>query len=313
MSTDCHDGGCPVRPDDGVSQASAYLRLLLAQPGDYRTAWERHVEPGDRAGISYTGVAGVLRAAGTVSDPHLVARQSLEGTALAAEHLELFVSAFGIAERQARRLRDLHRGSGAVRVLEGAASGQLPLVPPGPARYETIALHETHTLGPDGRPAEHQTIQTIRALIEGLDRYPYQFDTDQLVVDVVRGGVLDHGRYRINDRFHAVDILLGPPLHQGESTLLHLRTTFAYRDPPAPHVRRAVRRSVQDLTLWVRFHPRRVPRRVWQARWDLADPSVLLSRHEVDLDPELSVRARFGPVERTIVGFAWEWERSPAD
>ena len=298
-----------MRPDDAVKQASAYLRLLLARPGDYRTAWERHVEPGEAGGISYAGVAGVLRAARPATDSDRVARQSLEGTALAAEHLELFVEAFGIGSRHAQRLRKLHGGSGAVRVLDSAGrTEQLPVVPPGPARYETIALHETHTIGPDGRPAEHETIQTIRALVDGLDRYPYLFDTDQLAVDVVRGGRLDPGMYRINDRFHGVDLMLEPPLGRGESTLLHLRTTFAYRRPPPPLLRRGVRRSVEDLTIWVRFHPRRVPRRVWQARWEVDEPTRLLARHQVELDSELSVRARFGPVRAALLGFSWDWD-----
>jgi hypothetical protein len=69
-----------------------------------------------------------------------------------------------------------------------------------------------------------------------------------------------------------------------------------------------VLRSTEDLTIWVRFHPTRVPARVWSARWDSIDDSHIIDRQPAELDSELSVHVRFGRVEKSIVGFYWEWE-----
>jgi len=290
--------------DDRVTQTCAYLRMLLIRPGEYRAAWQRrgnHVAPDE---IDYLAVARVL------GDDALAetARQALEGGTLAEETLERFISAFGFRRRQADRLRDLMRGSPAVRVVTGDVQAPAELSEAtGPPPYDTLSLHESHVLGPDGLPAEHQTIQVIRSTVDGLGSLPYRFDTDQLVVEMVRGGRVGNRVYRLMDTLYAVDILLTHPLALGETALLQYRTTFFYRSPPPPEFRRGVLGVTKDLTIWVTFHPHRQPRHIWLARWDALDHARVIEQEEVTLDDELSVHCRFDTVERTIVGFYWQW------
>ena len=294
--------------DDRASQACAYLRMLLAGPGDYRARWEKQVDRSVPGELSYPAVAAVLTESATLPDAEQLVATVLDGHALTLPELELFVEAFAIRSRHAHRMRELLRGSPAVRVLSGGAcvedlsrAGRTP-------GHETLSLHELHTVGADGRPVEHETIQVVKATVDGLESYPYRFDTDELVVDVVRGGRVGEHLYRVDDYLYGIDILLDRPLNTGETALLQFHTTFAYRCDPPPELRRGVLRQVSDLTIWVRFHAARVPVRVWQARWDRLDQARVIEQQEAELDSELSVHARFGPVEGAIVGFWWEWD-----
>jgi hypothetical protein len=295
---------------DRIQQTCAYLRMLLLRPGEYRAAWERLAGPTPAEEIDYPAVAEVLTRANGSADPDLVGtvRAALEGDAVTPETLDAFVSAFGVGRRHADRLADLMRGSSAVKVINydvrvPAALGRLS----DPSRYETLALHELHVLGPDGKPAEHQTIQLVRSTVDGLESLPYRFDTDELVVEVVRGGQVGDV-YRLTDTLYAVDILLTHPLRRGETMLMQYRTNFRYRTRPQPEFRRGVLGSTRDLTMWVKFHKDRLPRRVWLGRWDAVDDAHVVHREQVELDDEQSVHWRFEAVERAIVGFYWEWD-----
>ena len=289
--------------------------MLLLRPGEYRKLWERaaaHAEPG---AVDYTGVARVLASPHDISpdvavttDQIETARAALEGTGLRQETLQSFVDAFTLNTGHAWRLLSLLRGSPAVRVI----SGEVQPTPEmralaAPAGHETLSLHELHILGPDGSPAEHQTIQVIKSTVDGLTSYPYRFDTNELAVEVVRGGSVGDRIYRIGDTLYGVDIVLNRPLARGETTLMQVRTTFFYRTPPAPEFRRGVLRTTKDATIWVKFHPDRVPARVWSARWDRVNHARVIAREEAELDDELSVHLRYDAIERAIVGFTWEW------
>jgi hypothetical protein len=304
-------------PGGGVAQTAAYLRMLLLRPGEYRGRWERRTTRPDPGGIDVPAVADVLGAL-TGSDPAVgnsavgnsadTVRRALDGTELDAPLLGRFIDAFGFDGRDAARLRELLRGSDSVRVITGEARGMSSeYLREGPPRHETLALHELHILGPDGSPAEHQTIQVVQSTVDGLEGYPYRFDTDELAVEVIRGGRVGDRIYRVNEALYAVDILLSRPLAAGEATLTQVRTTFFYKNPPAPEFRRGVLRRTDDVTLWVKFHPRRVPARVWLARWDGIDHARVVDRQLIELDDDLAVHSRFGPIERAVVGFHWEW------
>ena len=314
--------------EERVTQACAYLRMLLWRAGDYRAKWERYASIPDPAAVDEQAVAAVLLEASMLSGHHgwhpdsgsyplltrpspamvETVRRALSGIALRPDDLDALIRAFDISDRHAHRLRELLRGSPVVRMIY---DGVLPPAEvyrhAGPPHYDTLALHELHTVGPDGRPTEHETIQVIRSTVPLLESVPYRFDTDDLLVHMVRGGQVGRQVYRVDESIYGVDILLDQPLALGETTLLQYHTTFAYRTQPPPELRRGVLRTTEDLTIWVRFHPRRLPARVWVARWDRIDQAHIVKRQPAELDSELSVHARFGRVERSIVGFYWEW------
>jgi hypothetical protein len=285
--------------DDRVAQACAFLRMLLLRPGEYRARWERLTGPVAPERIDYAAVQRLIGA-----DP----APALDGEALSPELLERFVTEFSLSRRHAERLRGLMRGAPGVRVINGDLRAPAMVRRAADAsRHETLALHELHVLGPDGKPAEHQTIQLIRSTVDGLESLPYRFDTDELVVDVVRGGHVGEV-YQASDTLYAVDILLERALNRGETALVQLRTNFTYRAPPPPEFRRGVLGATRDLTMWVSFDPQRLPRRVWQATWDAVDHAQVIDRRLVEPDNELSVHCRFDVVERAVVGFYWEWD-----
>ena len=292
---------------DRSAQTGAYLRMLLARPGGPRSIWERYA-PGTRpAVIDPVAVGEVLRAhAPANAQTATLVREALNGDGVTPDTLDLFVDAFDLGPRHAGRLHNLLNGSNSVRVISGTELVDLPRQVAAP-NYDTIALHEMHTLGPDGVPAEHQTIQVIKSTVDSLETYPYRFDTDELAVEVVRGGHVGDV-YRISPSLYGVDIVLDQPLPAGETALMHYRTTFGYRTPPPPEFRRGVLGTTTDVTLWVQFHPGRLPARVWLGRWDRLDHATILDEQEVELDAEFSVQARYDRVEAAIVGFHWAWE-----
>jgi hypothetical protein len=289
-----------VAEDERGAQTATYLRMLLVRPGEARSVWEKHASVARPGEIDYGAVANVLAV------PVDTVRGALDGTSLSPETLERFLEAFDLSPRHAARLRGLLRGSDSVRAITGSALSDL-YRQSGPPRHETLSVHELHTLGPDGLPQEHQTIQVIRSTVDSFDTYPYRFDTDELVVEVVRGGRVGD-MYRVTEGLYGVDIVLDRPLARGETALMHYRVTFLYRTPPPPEFRRGVLGSMRDVTLWLQFHPDRVPARTWLARWDRLDHAAVIEEQAVELDDEFSVHVRYGAVEDSIVGFHWSWD-----
>ena len=292
--------------DARTAQTGAYLRLLLARPGAPRSVWEKVATAPGSGEVDVDAVCEVLRHHGA-SETELATtvRAALDGTDVEPRTLERIIEAFDLGPRNATRLRDLLSGSDSVRVITTGALAAL--YRPGDApRLQTLALHEMHTLGPDGLPAEHQTIQVIKSTVDGLTAYPYRFDTDELVVEVVRGGRVGD-TYRVTGHYFGVDILLDRPLALGETALIHFRTTFLYRTPPPPEFRRGVRGTMHDVTMWLRFDPQRLPARIFLGRWDRLDDPTLVESQNLELDDDYSAQARFESVTDAIVGFGWEW------
>jgi len=281
--------------------------MLLVRPGGPRSVWEKHAPAARPTVIDADAVTEALRpfAPGGQLSAEVV-RNALGGDDITPATIDLFVEAFDLGPRHAGRLYSLLSGSNSVRVISGDSLGDLHRQI-GPPRHDTLALHEMHTLGPDGLPAEHQTIQVIKSTVDVLEAYPYRFDTDELAVEVVRGGHLGD-RYRLTDNLFGVDIVLDRPLAPGETALMHYRTTFLYRTAPPPEFRRGVLGTMTDVTLWVQFHPARLPARVWAGRWDRLDHANVLDEQAVELDGEYSVQARYDRVEDAIIGFHWSWD-----
>ena len=148
-------------------------------------------------------------------------------------------------------MRELWEGSDRVRFLVGPRA-----VPPetaaafGATRHRTVPVHERHFLGADGLPTRHETRQVIEATQDGLDRYPYRFDTDALTVEVGRGySGLVGPLYHVDAGVYAVDIALEKPLRQAQTTTLEYTTTFHYRSAPNPEFRRAARERIDGVNI----------------------------------------------------------------
>jgi hypothetical protein len=261
----------------GVESAAAHLRQLLADSGQYRDRWQQRARRAQPGKIDNLAVARVLAASAASADP-AGGRQSL------------------------LRLR---------RAAARAVSGQA--LDPGLLRqfiqrpWRTIALHEYHYLGADGIPVKHQTRHVLVAVRDGLDRYPYRFDTDQLSVSMARGGTVSEP-YPTGDGLFAVDILFSAPLKRGEPIGFEYDVDFHYRTPPPAEFRRAVRGWLESLSISVQFHPDRLPRSIWWASWSGYQPgSRIVDRTRVQLDGEHCAFNQVKDIEGAVVGYYWEW------
>ena len=306
----------------GARQAGLQLRELLLRPGEYRRSWERHSLIARRDEVNFDAVAAVLadhlaRHPETPADRDNEPRRhkdkvarALSGKMMSESTLELFIAAFGISRDDAHTVRALWQGSERVRFLVGARA-----VPPetaaafGPTRHRTVSVHEYHFIGADGLPERHETRQVIEAIEDGLDRYPYRFDTDALTVEVGRGcrGLVGP-LYRVGPGVYAVDIALEERLARQETTTLEYTTTFHYRVAPKPEFRRAAQRRIEGVNIVVRFHPAKPPSAIWWACWDGIDGEVVAdSVLACALDGNLTVQRFVSSVEDTVVGFFWQW------
>lgn len=302
---------------DDEKAAGLYLRTLLAEPGTYRRRWLRHVRRSSpRADISQAAIAQVLAEhlwdTGEVDDhdcelPRRLkdpVNRALNGGRLSLRTLRLFIDAFDFSAADGSRLLALRDGvTGDVVVVRRNA----PLSPAAPPRgYETIMLHEFHTVGVDRCPVEHRTVQGIRAT-EELASYRYMFDTSAAAVEMVRGGRVSPTYRTEIEGLYAVDINLAEPLQPGETASFEYRTLFAYDAPPEPVFRRVARRHVTNVELNVRFHPDCLPSAVYWCVWDAEDFTTVLSAAPVRLDAEMSVHHFLHILQGRGVGFSWEW------
>jgi len=253
------------------------------------------VQPGK---IDPVAVARVLAAHSAGADPagghgsplrlrRGVAR-AISGQVLSPRLLRHVIQAFEMGEEDANRLWRLY-----------SQDDERP--------WRTLALQEYHYLGPDGIPVKHQTRHVLIAVRDGLDRYPYRFDTDKLSVSMVRGGTVSEP-YPTGDGLFAVDILFSPPLKRGEPIGFEYDVAFHYRTPPAAEFRRVVRGWLESLSISVQFHPARLPRSIWWATWSGYQPgSHIVDRTRVQLDSEYSVFNSVKDIEGAIIGYYWDW------
>ncbi len=144
--------------------------------------------------------------------------------------------------------------------------------------------------------------------MDGLRTYLYRFDTDELAVEVVRGGHVGD-MYKVTSTLYGVDIVLDQPLASGEKALMHYRTTFFYRHAAADRV--PPRRDGHDegRHRWGCSSTRtRCRPGCGRGRWDRADHATVIEQQLVELDGESSVQIRYDKVEDAIVGFHWSWD-----
>ena len=65
-------------------------------------------------------------------------------------------------------------------------------------------------------------------------------------------------------------------------------------------------RRVENLDIRVEFDPDLLPAKVWWAVWDGMQGEIA-EQHAVDLDSQHSVHRYLRLVEKTVVGFHWDW------
>jgi hypothetical protein len=270
-------------------------------------------------------IADRLRAApGHAGDAQIMPYQlrdtvsgALSGLHFSAQTLRLFIEAFDFSEQDAGRLRRLWNGSTSIGVMSGshAVTGQTQRELGevlGPPRHQTLSLHDHVYVADDGRIDHARMLQVIEAIAPGVDRIPFLCDTNVLTVEVGQGGKELNGNVKqLRDDMFFAEILLARTLDLGETITLEYWLTYRFpgdlTDPAEREFRRAVMRYAQNLDMRIEFHPNLRPAQVWWAHWDGADGDVI-GREAVTLDSECSVHRYLRSVDKTVVGFCWQWE-----
>jgi hypothetical protein len=315
----------------GREAAGGYLRELLLRPGRYRQLWESRAERTRPGAINHLAVADVLARhlwhsprAGGSSD--VLARQlkdtvgrALSGRMLSRATLETFIAAFGFTPQEADRLWRLWRGAGRITVLSGpramrsapaaAVAGAL-----GPRRHQTVSLHDHVYIGADRKPSRTRTLQVVEAIVDGLDRIPYLYDTSVVTLELGPGCAGSPGPVRpISDLVYATDIPLTRCLGLGETHTLEYWTSYHYDgdpdDPEQSQYRRAVMNTLENFDMRIEFDPAALPAAIWWAAWDGMEGPVL-EQERVSPDAQHSVHRYFRSLERSVVGFHWCWPRA---
>jgi hypothetical protein len=308
--------------------AAAYLRELLLRPGRYRRRWEQYAERSRVGQINHLAVAEVLaryrwRHPRTQGDSDVLARQlkdtvlrALSGKMLSRATLTLFIDAFSLTDADADRLRRLAAGSSRVSVLSGPRAMRPDLLEGvaevfGPARHQSVSLHDHIDVGQDGLIARARTLKVIEATVDGVDSVPFIHDTDTLTLEVGQGcRGISGDPHELAEGIYATDILLAKKLSLGETLTLEYWNTYHYFDDRMDETRRQYRRAVmkraENVDIRVAFHPERLPRAVWWAVWDGVEGDVI-SEEPAGLDSQHSVHRFMRSLERTVAGFYWDW------
>jgi len=326
-----------AQADASRQAAAAYLRELLLRPGRYRRLWEQYAERSRPGQVNQLAIAEVLahhlwEHPRTAADGEVLARQlkdtvlrAVSGRLLSKSTLTLFIDAFGMPELEQERLRKLWDGSSRISVLSGPHA-MAPEVTAevvaalGPARHQTVSVHDHHLVGRDGLAVRTRTLQVVEAIADGIDRIPYIYDTNALTLELGQGCKgLDGYLQRISGDIYKADILLAKPLGLGETLTLEYVTSFHYPDEPEEQrddatrqYRRATRRRMESFDIRVEFHPDKLPENVWWAIWNGMEGEVI-AQEEADLDSQHAAHRYLRSIENTVVGFHWAWPEGPLD
>ena len=243
--------------------------------------------------------------------------RALSGALLSRPTLALFIDGFGISGTHADRLWRLWAGSGRISVLSGpramASKAETDLHSVfGPRGHETVSLHDHVYVGSDGRVARTRTLQVIEALVDGLDRIPYLYDTNALTLEVGQGcGEVSDELHQISEGLYATTIPLARQLSAGETISLEYVTAYCYpgnlHDPQELEFRRASMGRLENLDIRVEFHPDMLPRCVWWAVWDGLDGNMVESE-SISPGSQHEVHRYLRSVEKSVVGFRWSWQ-----
>ncbi|GAA4536414.1 hypothetical protein [Amycolatopsis samaneae] len=300
--------------------AGLHICDLLRQPGLYRDLWEAAADEIKPDSVNQAAVCQVLARylwdaslepetrtdlPRSLKDP---VSKALRGVSLSPNLLRTFIAAFNFSVSDADRTRLLYRGEERPSVIVGVLPP--PSEVPGyrSPEFDTLKLQEHHWLGPDGLPARHRTEIMIRSRVDGLASYQYRIDTPHARVRAVRGGK-PGAMYNAGGGIWAVELMFPRPLLRGEERYIEFWTLLKYDTAPPREMRRGTHERIDHLDIRVEFHPNRLPSRVFWAEWEhyVGPENRVIGREEFRLDNNLVVHRYVDAVERTVVGFYWDW------
>jgi hypothetical protein len=297
-----------------VQGACALLKILLTDVPNYRRRWRAHSSRTSGL-LNQAAVAKVVQShlweIGEYSDNAVsVARtlkdrvsRALAGKMLSSETLTWVIDAFDMTQSDRDRLWEIFSGkekpgseiSHTLRRRREMVRRQC---------HRTANLVERYTVNSGGILNSRHTMQTIRAIEDGVGIYIFNHVPSASLVDVVYGGRLGK-RYEYDDGLCGVEIELDRSLMKDDTIGLDYRTYFDQGATLWTEVRRTAFARVENIDLAVTFEGA-APRHVWRCVWDDHLDGRPVEEWQVDI-VKGSVRQFVTSIEETVVGFRWAW------
>lgn len=285
---------------------------------EYVRTWQSHVQRHRSDQPSPAGIARVLAlylwGAGERADTETNlardlkdrVRRALIGQSLSPETLTWFIRAFEMSKYDEHALWATY-ASGTSDQVSGISNTLMTRRPLGrPQRHRTLALFERYTIDDEHSFVDRRTLHVIMALEDGVDSYSYNHEPDVDRIDVIHGGSVGSS-FTYGNGLHGVDILLEDVLARGDTASIEYLATYPPGKCTATEVRRPAHGRSENVDIALRFDPAALPARLCWAVWSdhcLGDPieeePALLSEHG-------TVHRFVSSIERTVVGFRWEW------
>jgi hypothetical protein len=317
-----------IAPPHGQRAAADYLRQLLLRPGPYLETWSRYVGRGHNGAINQSAVTEVLaghlraapRRAGDVGIAAYQLRetvaQALAGRQLSRQALQLFIGAFQISSEDESRLWRLWHGVPSIRAISGNAAvspraEESIVAALGPRRHQTLSMSEHVWVGADGSVDQCHITQVVEAVDDNVDRIAFICDSELVALEVGQGCRGLAGDLKdIGEDLTATEIILSRQLRRGETTSIEYwvawRSQGELSDKRERECRRAVRKRLENYEQRIEFHSNKLPAMVWWAQWDGIDGNVI-AREPAELDIQHAAQRYLQSVERSVVGFYWDW------
>jgi hypothetical protein len=304
----------------GERAAGQQLHELLRRPGGHRHQWEKETDDVRPGQVNQAAVCQVLAQylwelgeqpdsktdlPRALKDP---VSKALRGLGLTSRLLERFIAAFGIDQAEAAHLQLLHRGERRPSVIVGNLPPPEQMPEYRPQKYDILKLQEHHWLGADGLPARHRTEILIRSRIDRLTSYQYRFDTPHARVHAKRGGEACD-LYEVGSGIWASELTFPHPLQKDEEHYMEFWTLLKYDMAPPRELRRGTHERIEQLDIRVEFNPKHLPSAVWWAEWGhyTGVQNEVIDRDQFEPNEEHAVHRHVGLIERTVVGFYWDW------
>jgi len=291
----------------------AILCALLTENARYRRIWSARTRRA-RASLSQAAVAEVIaldlwERGERADDAVNLARslkdrisRALAGSAISAETLNWFISAFQMDESD----QALLWGTFGLRQPSRAGVSDTlrrrrDMIRP--QRHRTVSLFERYFVGSDHGLKCRRTLHTIRAVEDGVGVYIFSYQIEATEVEVIHGGRIGR-QFNYGDGLVAREFILDQRLTQGETTAMEYQTVF----PPGVfpvEVRRAAYGRAENVDLAVEFEGS-APETVWWCVWDDHLDGSSVSEEEIPT-PNRTAHRYIPYIQETVVGFRWRW------
>jgi hypothetical protein len=301
------------RHRENVAATCTLLRELLETESEYRYRWHRMTDRGGRtlcqAAVArvveaYLVERGDLRKTRGTSTRRFKDRvyRAMRGEVLSRETLDWLMLAFDMKEHHRRRLLEKYVSGGSSRGVSDTLRSPRPLMHP--QLHRTVTVFERYTIDHTGALRKRHTMQTIRAINDGVSIYVFNHEPEAAAVTVIHGGRLgEHLEY--GGGLVSKEIRFDRPLSRAETTSLEYETTFRPGHARLTEVRRTAFARCENVDMCVEFTGP-PPAAAWWCAWDDQIEGLPVFERPVQVQNGF-IRKYLPFIENTVVGFRWLW------